>query len=363
MAFVESSDIISLMTDLYIKMAQTLAPQKELILPVPTLTYAESMSRFGSDKPDLRYGMEIGDLTDIVGNSEFQVFANVIRDGGMVKGFNAPGHADITRRQIDDLVNVARTYGAGGLVTIGIDSSAPSINALTIDHIRTPAKSLSIDEIKAIAGKVGAVPGDLILVAAGPQPKVEPVLGQLRVHMADRLGLNDPNKLAFCVVTDFPALEWLEDAQRWHAMHHPFTALRDDQWDLLKTNPGAVIAKAYDLAANGSELAGGSIRIHQRAQQEQVFAALGYSQVEVDELFGHLLEAFEYGAPPHGGFAGGIDRLVVTLSNTAESIRDAIAFPKTQAGVDPLFGAPSPVASAQLDDLHIAIIATDEAGT
>jgi aspartyl-tRNA synthetase len=143
-------------------------------------------------------------------------------------------------------------------------------------------------------------------------------------------------------------------------MHHPFTAPQDDQWDLLETDPGAVIAKAYDLAANGSELAGGSIRIHQRAQQERVFAALGYPQAEVDELFGHLLEAFEYGAPPHGGFAGGIDRLVVTFSDTAESIRDAIAFPKTQAGVDPLFGAPSPVASAQLHDLHIAVVAVDE---
>lgn len=360
MAFVEPDDIISLMTDLYIKMAQALAPQKELVLPVPTLTYADAMSRFGSDKPDLRYGLEIGDLTDIVTGSEFQVFANVVRDGGMVKGFNAPGHGDIARRQVDELVNVARTYGAGGLVTIGLDAAAPSIDALTTEHLRTPAKALSLDEIKAIANKVGAVPGDLILIAAGPQPKVEPVLGQLRTHMAERLGLNDPNKLAFCVVTDFPALEWLEDSQRWHAMHHPFTAPLDNQWDLLETDPGAVIAKAYDLAANGSELAGGSIRIHQRAQQERIFAALGYPQHEVDELFGHLLEAFEYGAPPHGGFAGGIDRLVVTLSNTAESIRDAIAFPKTQAGVDPLFGAPSPVATAQLDDLHIAIIATEE---
>ena len=360
MSFVDAEDIIALMTDLYIKMAQALAPQKELILPVPTLTYAEAMSRFGSDKPDLRFGLEIGDLTDIVAGSEFQVFANVVRNGGMIKGFNAPGHANITRRQVDELVNVARTYGAGGLVTIGLDARAESIDALTIEQIKTPAKAMPLDEIKAIANRVGAAPGDLILIAAGPQPKVEPVLGQLRLHMAEALGLNDPNKLAFCVVTDFPALEWLEDSQRWHAMHHPFTALQDDQWDLLESKPAEVIAKAYDLAANGSELAGGSIRIHQREQQERIFAALGYQQKEVDELFGHLLEAFEYGAPPHGGFAGGIDRLVVTLSNTAESIRDAIAFPKTQAGVDPLFGAPSPVADAQLVDLHIATIAIEE---
>ncbi len=360
MAFVEPDDVIGLMTDLYVKMAQALAPHKELVLPVPTLTYAEAMSRFGSDKPDLRFGLEIADLTDIVAGSEFQVFANVVRAGGMIKGFNAPGNGDIARRQIDELVNVARTYGAGGLVTIGLDANAASIDALTTDDVRTPAKALSIEEIKSIATRIGAAPGDLILIAAGAQPKVEPVLGQLRLHMAERLGLNDRNKLAFCVVTDFPALEWLEDSQRWHAMHHPFTAPQDDQWDLLETDPGAVIAKAYDLAANGSELAGGSIRIHQRAQQERVFAALGYAQAEVDQLFGHLLEAFEYGAPPHGGFAGGIDRLVVTLSNHAESIRDAIAFPKTQAGVDPLFGAPSTVAEAQLKELHIAIIPSED---
>jgi aspartyl-tRNA synthetase len=217
-----------------------------------------------------------------------------------------------------------------------------------------------MEEIKAIATRVGAAPGDLILIAAGPRPKVEPVLGQLRLNIAEHLGLNDRNKLAFCIVTDFPALEWLEDSQRWHAMHHPFTAPQDDQWGLLESNPGAVIAKAYDLAANGSELAGGSIRIHQRAQQERIFAALGYQQVEIDELFGHLLEAFEYGAPPHGGFAGGIDRLVVTLSNHAESIRDSIAFPKTQAGIDPLFGAPSTVAEAQLQELHISVIPTED---
>jgi aspartyl-tRNA synthetase len=178
--------------------------------------------------------------------------------------------------------------------------------------------------------------------------------------MAERLELADPNKLAFCVVTDFPAFEWVDGADRWHAMHHPFTSPTDAGWDLLESDPAAVISKAYDLAANGSELAGGSIRIHQRKQQERIFSVLGYSRDEVEGLFGHLLEAFEFGAPPHGGFAGGIDRLVVTLANQAESIRDAIAFPKTQAGVDLLFGAPSRVEGAQLDDLHIAITAVDD---
>jgi len=359
MAFVEPDDVIELMVDLYVGMAKELAPQKNIILPVPHISYADAMSRFGSDKPDLRYGLELADLTDIIQNSEFNVFAGAVREGGMVKGFAAPGIGDITRRQVDELVSLARTFGAGGLVTIAIDASAASVDALTLEQVRTPARALSLDEIKAIATKVGATPGDLVLIAAGLQSKVEPVLGQLRGHMAQRLGLADPNTLAFCVITEFPLLEWKEEEQRWHAMHHPFTSPLDDQWDLLKSDPGAVIAKAYDLAANGSELAGGSVRIFQRERQESMFNVLGYAREEVNELFGHLLEAFEFGAPPHGGFAGGIDRLVVTLSSHAESIRDAMAFPKTQAGVDPLFGSPSPVTDAQLSDLRLALVPAD----
>ena len=360
MAFIEPSDAIDLMVDLYVTMARTLAPQKNLVLPVPHIPYAEAMARFGSDKPDLRFGLELADLTDVVASSQFQVFAGAVRDGGMVRGFSAPGEGGIARRQVDELVNLARTFGAGGLVTIALDASAASLEALTMEHVRTPARALSLDEIKAIGAKVGAGPGDLVLIAAGPQPKVEPVLGQLRLHMGQRLGLADPNTLAFCVITDFPLLEWNEEGQRWHAKHHPFTSPLDDQWDLLRSDPGAVTAKAYDLAANGSELAGGSIRIHQRERQELMFNTLGYTTGEVDRLFGHLLEAFEFGAPPHGGFAGGIDRLTVTLSHTAESIRDTMAFPKTQAGVDPLFGAPSPVTSEQLDELHLATIPVDD---
>jgi len=356
MAFVEPEDIIALMVDLYVSMSQKLAPQKKLILPVPQIPYAEAMARFGSDKPDLRFGLELADLTDIVASSEFRVFASIVSDGGMVKGFAAPGQADIPRRQADELIALARTYGAGGLVTIALDGSATSLDALTLEQVRTPARALSIEEVRAIAAKTGAGPGDLVLIAAGSQPAVEPVLGQLRLHMGQRLGLADPNTLAFCVITDFPLLEWDADGNRWHAMHHPFTSPQDDQWDALEADPGVAVAKAYDLAANGSELAGGSIRIHKRDQQERMFGILGYTKEEVEELFGHLLEAFEYGAPPHGGFAGGIDRLVVTLSNSAESIRDAIAFPKTQAGTDPLFGSPSAVTEAQLTELHIALL-------
>ena len=358
MAFVEPEDIIDLMVDLYTLLAQTLAPDKRLVLPVPRLTYAEAMERFGSDKPDLRFGLEIADVTSAVAATEFQVFGNVVRSGGVVKGIAAPGMANIPRRQLDDLVALARTYGAGGLVTIALDADAGSLDALTLDHVRTPARALSLDEIKAVAAIAGAVPGDLLLIAAGPQSQVATVLGQLRLHVGQRLGLADPAALALCVITDFPLFEWDEQNERWQAKHHPFTSPRDDHVDSLVAGGdlGSVIAKAYDLAANGMELAGGSVRIHQRQLQEQMFAVMGYTAEQVREQFGHLLEAFEYGAPPHGGFAGGIDRLIVTLSSSAESIRDAIAFPKTQAGVDPLFGAPSPVADAQIRDLHIALL-------
>ncbi|MEE8519610.1 MAG: aspartate--tRNA ligase [Dehalococcoidia bacterium] len=360
MAFVEPEDVIELMVDLYVSLAQTVTPHKKLLLPVPRITYAEAMSRYGSDKPDLRYGLELNDFTGIVAASDFQVFANAVKAGGMVKGFAAPGMAEIPRRQADELITLARTYGAGGLVTIALDKAADSLDALTLDHVRTPARALSLGEIKEMATEAGAGPGDLLLIAAGPQPSVEPVLGQVRMNIAERLGLTDRNTLAFCVVTDFPLFEWDADANRWHAVHHPFTSPRDDEWEGLEQNAGTAISKAYDLAANGSELAGGSIRVHQRDKQERIFNLLGYPSEQVNELFGHLLEAFEFGAPPHGGFAGGIDRLVVTLSDSAESIRDAIAFPKTQAGVDPLFGAPSAVAKAQLDELHLSLIPVED---
>lgn len=355
MAFVEPDDVIGLMVDLYVGLTQRLAPEKKLVLPVPRITYAEAMARYGSDKPDLRFELELVELTPLLAHTDFQVFASVVAGGGVVKGFAAPGLADLPRRQTDELIALARTYGAGGLVTIAIGAEAASLDALTLEQVRTPARALSLEEVKAIAAEAGAGPGDMLLVAAGPRMQTETVLGHLRLNIAQRLGLADPDTLAFCVVTDFPLLEWIEESGRWHAMHHPFTSPKDGQWDNLESEPGSVLAKAYDLAANGSELAGGSVRIHRRDLQERMFGVLGYSAEQVNELFGHLLEAFEFGAPPHGGFAGGIDRLVVTLSKNAESIRDAIAFPKTQAGVDPLFGAPSSVEDAQLKELHLAL--------
>ena len=355
MAFVDRDDIIALMSALYTELIQVIRPDKHVPLPVPHFTHQEAMARFGSDKPDIRFGLELADFSPFVAGSEFKVFSGVVAGGGVVKGFAAPGLASIPRRQADELVELAKRYGARGLVTIALDETAGSLDALTLDHVRTPARALSLDEIKSIATACGAAPGDLILVVAGEEPQSSSTLGQLRLHMGERLGLADPNTIALCVISDFPLFDWNENENRWDSVHHPFTAPFDDHWERLDSDPGNMTAKAYDLAANGYELAGGSIRIHERARQESIFRTLGHSPENVEAQFGHLLEAFEYGAPPHGGFAGGIDRLVMILSDKADSIRDTIAFTKTQIGADPLFGAPSPVDQYQLDQLGLAL--------
>ncbi|MBM3940735.1 MAG: aspartate--tRNA ligase [SAR202 cluster bacterium] len=357
MAFVEPKDIVDLMEELYLSIVKHAAPGKRVLTtPIPRLTYAEAMSRFGSDKPDMRFDLELTDLTDIVKDTQFQVFKNVTAAGGIVKGFAVPGMAGVSRRETDELIAMARTHGLGGLVTIAIDASLPSIDALTASHFRTQARGLALGEVQAMSARTGAKPGDLILIAAGPQAKVEPGLGQVRLDVGHRLGLADANVLAFCFILDFPLVEWDDDARKWDFVHHPFTSARDEDWHLLETDPGKARSKAYDLACNGSELAGGSARIHQRERQEQVFRLLGYDKATMDERFGHLLEAFEYGAPPHGGFAGGIDRLTATLADWGKNIRDTIAFPKTQEFFDPLFGSPAPVSDAQLKELHIRVV-------
>ena len=356
MAFVERDDVIALMEELYVSLARSVAPHKRVRTPVPRLSHDEAMARYGSDKPDLRFGLELVELTEAVAQTDFQVFRKAVDQGGVVKGFAAPKLAGLSRREADGLIELARSYGAGGLVTIALPESVASLEALKLEDVRSSAgQALGLEEIRALARRTGAGPGDLLLVTTGPRATVELALGQVRLAVGHRLGLADPDELAFAFIVDFPLLEWKEEEGRWDAVHHPFTSPTDDGWDLLERDPGSVMAKSYDLACNGSELAGGSIRIHQRELQERLFRVLGYSRDEAQERFGHLLEAFEYGAPPHGGFAGGIERLVVLLSDTAESLRDVFAFPKTQAAQDALFGAPAPVSPEQLAELHLRL--------
>ncbi|MBM3945231.1 MAG: aspartate--tRNA ligase [SAR202 cluster bacterium] len=358
MSFIDREDILQLIEDLYVKLVRDVAPQLKVRTPIPRLSHAEAVDKYGSDKPDIRFEMHLAGLTDILCKTEFRVFQGVIAKGGIVKAIAAPGMGDASRRQADDLVALAKNFGAQGLVTIGVRSSAPSIDALTPEDVQSSAgKGLAIEEVRAIAKTVSANPGDLILIAAGPASTVNTVLGQLRLHLGHTLGLADPNEMAFVFILDFPLVEWNEDEKKFDAVHHPFTSPKDEHWDILETDPGAAQAKAYDLAANGLELAGGSIRIHRRDLQERMFKVLGYSREQAHARFSQLLEAFEYGAPPHGGFAGGIERLTMVLSQTATSIRDVMAFPKTQAGVDPLFGAPDAVEDRHLKELHIKIVA------
>lgn len=344
MSFVMQDDILALTEELMIRIAETLST-KNIIKPFPRLTYAEAMERFGSDKPDLRFGLEFVDLADIIAESQFQVFRGALDKGGQVKGILAPGCASYSRKDIDNLTAMARQFGAKGLLTIQVFE----------DSVKSPsAKFLTPEEMSGIVSKVGAKPGDMILIVADQPSVVANALGRLRLEMGDRLGLKDPNMLYFAWVVDFPLFEWKEDEKRWDSAHHPFTSPKEEDIPLLDTDPGKARSDAYDLVCNGAEVASGSIRIHDRQIQQKIFELLNYSWVETETRFGHLLEAFEYGAPPHGGIAPGIDRLVMLLLGD-DNIRDVIAFPKTATAVDPMTEAPSPVTEEQLKELHIKL--------
>ena len=357
MGFVDEGDVLELMEQLFTDLAETIVPHKRLLKPFPRLAYADVMARFGTDKPDLRFGLELADLSDIAAESGFQVLRGSIESGGVAKGLAAPGCASYTRRQLDDLTAMARERGASGLVTIALDGDpAQPLDELADDEFRSPAaRYLSTDEVKRIAARLGASRGDLLLLVAGPRESVDMALGGLRVEMGRRLGLADQDLLAFAFVVDFPLLEWRPEENRWDSPHNPFSSPKDEHMARIESDPGAVLAKQYDLVCNGMEIAGGSVRNHRREVQERVFELLGHSREAMQEQFGQLLDALEYGAPPHGGFASGIDR-VVMLVGESDNIREVMAFPKTQSAMDPLFGAPSPVSEQQLRDLHIRVV-------
>jgi aspartyl-tRNA synthetase len=356
MSFVEEPDILDLMEDLYTGLTRALRPDVTMPSPFPRLTYAEAMRRFGSDKPDLRYGMEIFDITDLVGESEFGVFRGAVQAGGSVRGIAVPGAADMTRRQIDELTELVKSRGAKGLVTAGLHGDPA---AITTEQVRSPvSRFLSPELIRAIGKRSGATQGDMLLLVADAWPVTCTVLDVLRREMAARLELARPDQFAYLFVTDFPLFEWNEGEGRWDSAHHPFTAPKDDDVALLDTEPGKVRSKAYDLVCNGWELGSGSIRIHERDVQARIFSLLDISPAEQVERFGHMLDAFEYGAPPHGGVAPGIDRTVAMLAGSTD-IRDVIAFPKTKTAQDLMAGAPSAVDARQLRDLHIAVVGVE----
>jgi aspartyl-tRNA synthetase len=355
MSFVDEDDILNLTEELFTSLVETVTPHLRLIKPFPRLSYAEVMEKYGSDKPDLRFGLELADLSDIFASTEFSLFRSVLAEEGKVRGFAAPGCATYSRSQLAELTDFARSRGAKGLVTMALEGEpGEALTDLTPDRVRSvAAKFLTAERIVEIAKRLGAKRGDLLLIVADKPKIVDAVLSALRSEVALRLSLVAPNLLAFAFIQDYPLFEWNEEGH-WEPMHHPFTAPRSEDVPLLDTDPGKVRARHYDFVCNGSELSSGSIRIHNREIQEKAFQILGYSKEETEERFGHLLEALECGAPPHGGIAPGIDRLIMLLAGE-DNIREVIAFPKTQSAVDLMFDSPSYVSPEQLRELHLRL--------
>ena len=316
----------------------------DIPIPFKRITWDDAMNLYGSDKPDLRFDMHFYDISDLLRDTEFKVFRNVLDNGGVVKAINVKNDSDIPRKELDGLVDYVGRYGAKGMAWIGFNKDDTLKCQIT--------KFLGEEKVREIGKFCEAEKGDLILIIADKPKIVAQALGELRLEMARRMKLIDENEFCFRWVTDFPMFEYSEEDKRWVAEHHPFTAPRDEDIEYLETNPGKVYAKAYDMVLNGVEAGGGSLRIYQEELQEKVFKAIGISKDEAQEKFGFLLDAFQYGAPPHAGIALGLDRLVMLMLHLG-SIRDVIAFPKTQSAIDQLTQAPSEVVEKQLKELHI----------
>ena len=323
----------------------------DIPLPIPRMTWQEAMDRYGSDKPDLRFGMELTDVSELVKDCEFSVFTNALAAGGSVRGINVSGQAGMPRKKIDALVSFVKDYGAKGLAYLALEEDGSIKSSF--------AKFLKEGEIEALIKKMDAKPGDLLLFAADKNKVVWASLGALRVHIAEGLGLLKKDDFKFLWVTEFPLFEYSEEDGRYYAVHHPFTSPMEEDFEYIDSDPGRVRAKAYDIVLNGTELGGGSVRIHQSDVQSKMFEVLGLSKETAEERFGYLLEAFKYGVPPHAGLAYGFDRVIMLMTG-ADSIRDVMAFPKVKDASDLMINAPDTVDKVQLDELYIDLVKSEE---